>query len=86
MIRFRACGFVLLASLAGFVVACTQRNGSENALSVTPYAGSTADRSASKEITISGIGKDRGLDRLVTAFMLQNAVPNAELAVQKMGT
>jgi CubicO group peptidase (beta-lactamase class C family) len=84
MIRFRACGFALLASLAGLVVACTQPNGLENASSVTPYAGA-AGRNAPKAITISGIGKDRDLDRLVTAFMLQNGVPNAELAVQRNG-
>ncbi|MGA9944195.1 MAG: serine hydrolase domain-containing protein [Candidatus Cybelea sp.] len=82
MIRFRACGFALLASLAGLVVACTQQNGLETASSVTPYAGG---RNAPKAITISGIGRDRGLDRLVTAFMLQNGVPNAELAVQRNG-
>ena len=85
MIRFRACGFALLASLSGFVVACAQRDSVGNALSVIPYTGSAASRSARKVITISGIGKNRALDRLVTVFMQQNDVPNAELAVQRNG-
>jgi CubicO group peptidase (beta-lactamase class C family) len=52
-----------------------------------PFAAAqrTAFESANSKIIVSGTGTNKRLDALVTAFMKQRSVPNAELAVSSGG-
>jgi CubicO group peptidase (beta-lactamase class C family) len=64
-------------------VACAT-NPSSN-VPIVPAVPYVAAGASNAPITIQGVGRNEHLDRLVTEFMLQNHVPNAELAVSEAG-
>ncbi len=80
----RVAFFAVFVVFVACVAACSEQGGGG-----IPFAGEShggAVENQSKAIAISGVGKDVRLDRLVVAFMAQNKVANAELAVYKAGT
>jgi CubicO group peptidase (beta-lactamase class C family) len=83
MIRHNLGRTALVIALLACIAACSQSNGAGVPASVAPYHDDSSGTVPHGAIAISGIGKDAQLDKLVVAFMLQNAVPNAELAVTK---
>src|SRR5579862_558629 len=67
---------------AVFLAACS----SKGTLPVRPGGADGAATSAASPINIVGTGTNAALDRIVVAFMTDNGVPNAELAVSSHGT
>jgi len=83
--RFGFRSVAIAVGLAASAVACSQREGS-NLPALTSLSGESRNETVqAKAIEIRGIGKNTRLDGFVTAFMAQNDVPNAELAVAEAG-
>jgi CubicO group peptidase (beta-lactamase class C family) len=77
-------GIAFCTALAACAAACSQGDGVGT--SVLPANTQEAVKGALYDgVAIDGIGKDRKLDRLVSAFMVANDVPNAQLAVSRAG-
>ncbi|MBV9718499.1 MAG: serine hydrolase [Candidatus Eremiobacteraeota bacterium] len=76
----------ILAGLGACIVACSQWQDPRLPPLTSSSARSADGRAGENAIAIRGIGNDPRLDKLVTAFMSQCGVPNAELAVAKAGT
>jgi CubicO group peptidase (beta-lactamase class C family) len=74
-----------IAATIACVVACAQHQGAETMLPVAAGV-RQANRDAHVDlVAITGIGKNRKLDRAVSDFMAGNDVPNAELAIWRSG-
>lgn len=71
--------------LAASVVACSQREAPGLPSLTSLSAESHSEKVQAKAIRIRGLGKNTKLDGLVTVFMAENDVPNAELAVATAG-
>jgi len=76
----------LFGGIMACVVACGQRGGGGLPFAAAPPTDGAGYADAQQKIAVRGIGRDPRIDQLVAAFMEQNAVPNAELAVSKGGT
>jgi CubicO group peptidase (beta-lactamase class C family) len=70
-------------ALAACAAACSQGDGAGT--SMLPVTREAFDSALTDGVAINGIGENRRLDHLVVAFMVQNHVPNAELAASRAG-